>query len=1305
MRFFAGVLGTWLVVTGANVATCRLGGATLGGTGLSFEGITLRLIDAPDVTAVRCEPARATVERGGLREWLVLADDGLEHGFDVPTPEAARWLRLALEGAEATDVLDGVELRGAVTLRYAGARAFDAKGHEVPLRLAVRDARQLAFEFDDAALAAARFPLVVDPLLSAASWDVHPAAVANAGFGAALTGVGDVDGDGYGDAVVGAPGWSSAGVVEGRVWLFRGGPGGLATVASQVLDPTDQSGARFGARVAPLGDVDGDGLADVAISAPGWSGEAAFEGRVYVYFGSATGLGSPRTFDPTDQVDAAFGLGLSGAGDVDGDGRGELLVGAPGWSSTGFSSEGRAYLYLGAQGVPWVVDAADQVAARFGESVAGVGDVDRDGRADFAVGAPGFDAQQNDEGRVFLFRGSAAPSTTPMATLDPTDQAGASFGAALAGAGDVDGDTFADFVVGAPGFDAQQTDEGRAFLFRGGGSTFSVAAWVSDPTDEASARYGSAVSGSGDVNGDGFADFAVGAPGAGAGAGRFEVLLGGVAPRVFSSFDTLATPAGAARGSALGWAGDVDGDGFGELLVGAPSHTPAGVTAEGSASVLRGFAAGAAATASGVNDVTDTDTARFGWVVTGAGDVNGDGFGDALVTAPMFTVTMARANEGRAYVFHGSAAGPVATPSWFLDPSDQNGANFGRAAAGAGDVDGDGFDDVLIGCRYCDGQVRNEGKVFLFRGSASGLASTGFVAEPTDQGGAAFGVAVSGAGDVNADGFADFLVGAFNFDAQQVDEGRAYLYLGSGLGPVASSWALDPTDQAGALFGVAVVGAGDVNGDGYSDVLVTASSFDAQQADEGRAYLYLGGPGGLSTSAAWTADPTDSAGASFGYVAAAAGDVNGDGYADVLISAPYWNASEGRVYLYLGSASGLQATPAWVQDPTDVSASFFGWSVDGAGDVNGDGFDDVVVGASDFTAQQSREGRAYLYLGGPGGLATTPVWTTDPTDQATAYFGNAAGGLGDVNGDGFGDFAVGAPYWDGQLPDEGRVFWYLGGDGAPGRSLIPSQALASGRLSRGALVTSAPKVQLDAPASALVPLGGALALEVQARRGAGGWATSPPGARVASGGVLSSSPPLAGPGAWRWRARVRQPLALGAGRWVAFTSGVARGGDFLVSLDAGVDAGVADAGVPVDAGVDAGFADAGVSDAGVDAGFADAGVSLDAGVDAGFADAGVSLDAGVDAGVVDAGLDGGVDGGTADAGFEPDAGGVDAGEGQDAGSSSDDGGATSARTYAVGCGCASAWDLAPLVGLLILRRRRGTGARRAGQARREGVRS
>jgi hypothetical protein len=379
----------------------------------------------------------------------------------------------------------------------------------------------------------------------------------------------------------------------------------------------------------------------------------------------------------------------------------------------------------------------------------------------------------------------------------------------------------------------------------------------------------------------------------------------------------------------------------------------------------------------------------------------------------------------------GGAAYPITvdplmtTPAWTRE-GNQNGANFGFSVATAGDVNGDGYSDVIVGARFYDNGQTDEGRAFVYHGSAAGLLhATAWTAE-SDQALAEFGVSLATAGDVNGDGYSDVIVGAYRYDNEQTGEGRAYVYHGSAAGlATTAAWTAE-SDQASALFGYSVATAGDVNGDGYSDVIVGAYQYDNEQTGEGRAYVYHGSAAGLETAAAWTAE-SDQASAHFGTSVATAGDVNGDGYSDVIVGAldhHHGQTKEGRAYVYHGSAAGLATTAAWTAE-SDQAVAEFGVSVATAGDVGGDGYSDVIVGAHFYDNGHTDEGRAFVYHGSATGLETFAAWTAE-SDQAGTEFGVSVATAGDVNGDSYSDVIVGAFRYDNGQNDEGRAYVYHG---------------------------------------------------------------------------------------------------------------------------------------------------------------------------------------------------------------------------------------------------------------------------------------
>lgn len=371
----------------------------------------------------------------------------------------------------------------------------------------------------------------------------------------------------------------------------------------------------------------------------------------------------------------------------------------------------------------------------------------------------------------------------------------------------------------------------------------------------------------------------------------------------------------------------------------------------------------------------------------------------------------------------------IAEPWMWISVGDsQGGAQFGQVVSSAGDVNGDGFSDILIGAPSFDTASNFVGKAYLYLGGPSGLSSTPqWTSLGDDVNMAFFGQALAGVGDVNGDGFSDVMVGAPNFGTANLGAGKIYLYLGESGGlPTDPSWTSSGDDKAVAQFGFSLAAAGDVNSDGYSDVIIGAASFDTTQSRAGKAYVYLGGASGLATSPDWTSSGDNRQGSWFGSSVASAGDVDGDGFDDVIVGAPRMASEAGKASIYLGGSSGMSSNRAWSSTGDDQGGARFGFSVASAGDVDGDGKSDVIVGAPGFTTGQSDAGKVYLFLGKQGGPSSNPTWTSSGENRRRAGFGYCVASVGDVDGDGLSDFIVGADRFDTTRTDVGKVYIYLG---------------------------------------------------------------------------------------------------------------------------------------------------------------------------------------------------------------------------------------------------------------------------------------
>ena len=431
----------------------------------------------------------------------------------------------------------------------------------------------------------------------------------------------------------------------------------------------------------------------------------------------------------------------------------------------GIAAAAFAATFAAAPAFAWI--AGEQSGAWFGFAVAGAGDVNRDGLGDLLIGALRYDGGQAGEGAAWLFRGTP-PGVDPAPPIRiERDASNAHLGSLVSGVGDVNGDGYDDVLIGAEGFE----DEGRAFVFHGGptgiagGGTGASAGRLS--LDEPFAGLGFGDARAGDVNGDGKDDVILGARffGGRGGAFVFHGSATGVGVRVAAAADARieATLADSEFGASFGPAGDVNGDGWDDVVVGAPEEDGGGAVY-----VFHGGPAGIAAASpaqAATRLASASPGARFGWSVHGAGDVDHDGFDDLVVGAPQGGAAMG----GAAYVFLGGAGGIAdgdANSAAFAIESPTPNARLGSSVAGAR-LDADAYSDVVIGAPTQDGVAPGAGAVLVLRGSAAfPIGAQATVRRTADRAFAQLGFAVAIAGDTDGDGAGEWIAGApFRSDA------------------------------------------------------------------------------------------------------------------------------------------------------------------------------------------------------------------------------------------------------------------------------------------------------------------------------------------------------------------------------------------------------------------------------------------------------------------------------------------------------------------------------------------------------------
>lgn len=731
-------------------------------------------------------------------------------------------------------------------------------------------------------------------------------------------------------------------------------------IVPQMTFVGEQIGDRFGETVAKVGDVDGDGYSDIAMGAHCLRGKGPMTGAVYLFSGYD---GRELGFFEGEEPFGRFGKSMAST-ELNGDGRIDLIVGAPHVGGAPLEERGRVYIFSGSSGKLIQIMEGRERGEWFGYAISCM-DVNGDGFEDLLVGAPGGKGEgEARSGRVYLYSGEDLFDLA----LFQGEQEGDWFGYSLCLI-DADADGCPDPVIAAPGHDqASGKDVGRIYAFSGADGSL---LYHVDPDDHID-RFGAVVNPLDDLTGDGIQELMVAS--AGPSFGITHIIDGAEGRILFALTDDGSRPAQAHPVVSVE---DRNRDGIPELAMGSSD-------AFSSAILLFSGRDGSLVE----RRILGESIQGFGYTLCGPLEAHLTGYPRLVAGGNPF---LNRGDERAGFIgFYSLAPRGVLRRIQGRDGGDR----FGSVVEIGGDANGDGRADLLIGCPFMAGSAgERAGAVFLYSdlGGAPDLVLEGETLSSR------FGESISPIEDIDGDGRTDFLIGAPGFAHDNaLDAGRLYIF-SSSLGGLSERSLFGM--KGGDKLGSSVVVLGDVNGDSVSDILVSAPGHDKGEVlNAGRVLLASGR--NLDVLLEITGRDWEDR---LGSCLSVAGDLNGDGLAEFLCTVPRSPVfeMEGRERVHVFSP--LSKKPLFTLKALKTREKF-GASLQGIHDVNGDRVPDILVGAPGYRGGLGApRGRVYLFSGADGGLLGHITGGT-----AGDALGIAICRVRDFDGDGIKEIALGA---------------------------------------------------------------------------------------------------------------------------------------------------------------------------------------------------------------------------------------------------------------------------------------------------------
>ncbi len=936
-------------------------------------------------------------------------------------------------------------------------------------------------------------------------------------FGTSIAQIGDLNGDGIIDFVVGAHKDNDGGTQKGALWvLFMNKNGTIKN--SQKISQTQgnfnglmSTNGNFGESVAPIGDLDDDGIMDIAVGAYLDDRTGNDDGLLWILFMNSNGtvkssqeigegLGNFNVTAISNSM--GFGTAVTGLGDLDGDGIEDIAMSG---SRSGAPCSSVWILFMNKNGTVKSYQEITQgiggftgslvTSPNFGYSIDNIGDLDGDGITDIAVGSPFDDDGGTDKGAVYILFLNADGTVKSQQKISNTQGNFNAlldfqnwFGGEVSNLGDINGDSINDLGVGAWKDDDGGTDKGAFYILylnkngmvKNYKKISNTAGGFNDVLSIGGV-FGTAVEGIGDFDGDGYKDIAVGAqydPNGGPQNGAIWILnLMDTCSNIIippscintTSQQKISSTQGNFKGIlanddhfgvSVDSIGDVDGDGIPDIAVGSPNDQDGGqysgavwilfMNADRTVKSHQKISATQGGWSSGINSPD-----RFSEIAA-LGDLNNDGVPDIAVGCPNDDIS--GYNNGSIYILFLNKNGTVKSFKKITNGMNgfpallSGGALFGTDISNIGDLDGDGVMDIVVGARGDDESGTDKGAVWILFLKNDGTVKSyqkintvqsGFTGSVAN--GDLFGYTLSKIGDLDGDGIMDIAVGATLTSDGGLNCGAVWILFLNKNGTVKASQKISNTSgnldfviPTSSSFG-SISNLGDINHDGVLDIAVTIANCSDGGPGRGSVYLLFLNKNGTvkgskkisQTSGNFTAKINDNS--MMGRGVALVNDYNHDGFPDLALGA-YGDSdggvNRGAVWIInlKDTCQNITPPPICIYTSTQQKISstqgnfkgilqdgdLFGVSVDTIGDLNHDGVLDIAVGAA-------QDGDGGTYSGAEWILFMNSNGTVKSSQKISATQGNFNGvlaaddhfsevaGIGDLNGDGVMDIAVGAP--------------------------------------------------------------------------------------------------------------------------------------------------------------------------------------------------------------------------------------------------------------------------------------------------------